>query len=207
MKKAIATTSLCAITFGITYGQDVITKGSGETIQAKVLEITPETVVYKKYNNQGGPTYTVNKEELVSITYQNGSTDSFKNNYVVLNEELLKISRKTPSLLTEKGNSVFIEIPDEASRAGEAYFIEALKEWGYWNVVSSAEEAHFIIEFNIDKKVMLDKSASVTLKTREGNEFKKSKPFRASTNAFNGYNAFKGAANKVVEKYLMKEFS
>lgn len=207
MKKAIATTSLCAITFGITYGQDVITKGSGETIQAKVLEITPATVVYKKYNNQEGPTYTVNKEELVGITYQNGSTDSFKNNYVVLNEELLKISRKTPNLLTEKGNSVFIEIPDEASRAGEAYFIEALKEWGYWNVVSSAEEAHFILEFNIDKKVMLDKSASVTLKTREGNEFKKSKSFRASTNAFNGYNAFKGAANKVVEKYLMKEFS
>ena len=207
MKKAIATASLCVLTFGISYGQDIITKGSGETIKAKVLEVKPESVVYKKHNNPSGPTYTVKKAELVSITYQNGSTDSFNDDYVVLSDELLKTSRNNPELLAEQGNAVFIEIPDEASRAGERYFIEALNEWGYWNVVPSKEEAHFIIEFNIDKKIMLDKSVFVTLKTREGKTFKKSKSYRVTTNAFNGYNAFKGAAQKVVKKYLTKEFS
>ena len=99
-----------------------------------------------------------------------------------------------------------IEILDEASRAGERYFIEALKEWGYWNIVNNKNEAHFIIVFNIDKKAMLDKSANVTFITREEKEFKKSNSYRASTTAFNGYNAFRAVANKIVGKYFKKEF-
>jgi len=101
---------------------------------------------------------------------------------------------------------VFIEIPDEASRAGERYFVESLKDWGYWHVVSDENEAHFIIEFNIDKKAMLDKASWLVFKTREKKEFKKSETYRGSTSAFNGYNAFKAVAQKVVEKYLKKEF-
>ena len=62
------------------------------------------------------------------------------------------------------------------------------------------------IVFNIDKKAMLDKSANVIFKTREEKEFKKSDSYRASTTAFNGYNAFRAVANKIVEKYFKKEF-
>ena len=53
---------------------------------------------------------------------------------------------------------------------------------------------------------MLDKSAWVVLKTREGKEFKKSKSYRSSTNVFNGYNAFRAVVEKVMEKYFLKEF-
>src|SRR5690554_3490284 len=125
---------------------------------------------------------------------------------VTMDDELLKVSRENPIELTKKGNKVFVEIPDEASLSGERYFLDALEEWGYWEIVSEKSEAHFIIVFSIDKKAMLDKTASVVFKTLEDKEFKKSKPYRASTNAFNGYNAFRAAAIKIVDKYFKKEF-
>jgi len=65
--------------------------------------------------------------------------------------------------------------------------------------------AHFIIEFNIDKKAMLDKAVYIIFKTRDGNSFKESKHYRESTSAFNGYNAFRGAAQKLVKKYLKSD--
>lgn len=206
MTKSIFTL-LAFISISITaFSQDVITQKSGEDIQAKILEVNQTDVKYKKFDNQNGPTFTLLKSEVIMIKYENGTNDYFNKNLVALDNEMLKISRENPILLTKKGNKVFVEILDEASRAGEQYFIEALKEWGYWNIVNNKNEAHFIIVFNIDKKAMLDKSANVIFKTREEKEFKKSDSYRASTSAFNGYNAFRAVANKIVEKYFRKEF-
>lgn len=187
--------------------QDIIITTDGEEIKAKVKEVTELAVSYFKFDNQSGPLYTKSIANIFQIKYENGSIELYNKNAVTLDETLIKISRESPLELTKKGKSVFIEIPDEASRAGEKYFIEALKEWGYWNIVKDVREAHFILVFNIDKKAMLDKSATLTFRTRENQEFKKSEPYRASTNAFNGYNAFRGVANKIVEKYLKKEFN
>ena len=39
--------------------QDIITLTNGAQIQAKVLQINPDNVVYKDYNNLDGPTITV----------------------------------------------------------------------------------------------------------------------------------------------------
>ena len=74
---------------------------------------------------------------------------------VTMDDELLKVSRENPIELTKKGNKVFVVIPDEASLSGERYFLDALEEWGYWEIVSEKSEAHFIIVFSIDKKAML----------------------------------------------------
>lgn len=206
MKKIIfiALTLIFSITLG--YSQDIITKTTSEKIQAKVIEVTASEIKYKKFDNPNGPNYSMGKSEIAKIRYENGTEDVFDNGAVMLDENILKISRENPIELTKRGNKVFIEIPDEPSRAGEKYFLEALTEWGYWNIVTDVNQAHFILIFNIDKKAFLDKSACVTFKTREGKEFKKSDYYRSSTNAFHGYNAFKAVAQKIVEKYLMKEF-
>ncbi|WP_342088972.1 hypothetical protein [Dyadobacter sp. OTU695] len=58
--------------------QDVLNKKNGETINAKVLEVNPDNVKYKKTDNQDGPTYTIDKKELAGITYANGEEDIFK---------------------------------------------------------------------------------------------------------------------------------
>jgi hypothetical protein len=188
------------------YSQDIITLKTNDEISVKLIEVTPSEIKYKKMDNLNGPTFTILKSDIVKVHYENGTEDIFNKNVVTLDEAILKTSRENPLELLMKGNKVFIEIPDEASRAGEKYFIDALKEWGYWDIVKDESEAHFIVVFNIDKKAMLDKSAFVTFKTREKKEFLKSDSYRSSTSAFNGYNAFKAVAIKIVDKYFKQEF-
>lgn len=57
--------------------QDVIVKKDGSTILSKVLEVNPSDIKYKKFSNQNGPTYTINKSEVMAINYENGEKDLF----------------------------------------------------------------------------------------------------------------------------------
>ncbi len=51
---------------------------SDEFVVAKVTEILPEYVKYKKFNNLDGPTYSSLKVEIDKIVYQNGTVDIFR---------------------------------------------------------------------------------------------------------------------------------
>jgi hypothetical protein len=57
--------------------QDIITMKDGTDIQAKVLEVAPSLVSYKKFSNLEGPTYTVSKLEILMITYENGERELY----------------------------------------------------------------------------------------------------------------------------------
>ncbi len=57
--------------------QDVIVKKDNSTILSKVTKISSTEIEYKKWSNQDGPTYTINKSEVVSINYQNGEVEHF----------------------------------------------------------------------------------------------------------------------------------
>lgn len=59
------------------YAQDVIVKKDGSTILSNVLEINETNIRYKRFSNQGGPIYTINKSEIMSINYENGEKDDF----------------------------------------------------------------------------------------------------------------------------------
>lgn len=59
--------------------QDVIVKRDGSTILSKVLEVNTSDIKYKKFSNPKGPTYTINKSEIMSINYENGDKDDFNN--------------------------------------------------------------------------------------------------------------------------------
>lgn len=54
------------------FSQDTLFFTSGEQVKAKVLEVKPDVVTYKMYENIDGPTYTVYKHELRTIHFQNG---------------------------------------------------------------------------------------------------------------------------------------
>ncbi len=75
MKKTIAL-ALMLLT-SATYAQDVITLTDGRTVQTKILELSPDAVKYKKFDNQEGPTYTVPLNTISKIKYANGSEESF----------------------------------------------------------------------------------------------------------------------------------
>jgi hypothetical protein len=57
---------------------DLLLLKNGEEISAKVLEITPTEVKYKRCDNLEGPTTTINKSSIFSITYANGSKEIMK---------------------------------------------------------------------------------------------------------------------------------
>ncbi len=59
--------------------QDIIFTRKGEEIKSKVLEITPDLVKYKKFDNLEGPQYSMKKSNVFMIKYQNGSKDIFDN--------------------------------------------------------------------------------------------------------------------------------
>lgn len=57
--------------------QDIITLKNGEEIMAIVNEVDLNTIKYRKFDNQAGPVYTVNKADVFMIKYENGTKDVF----------------------------------------------------------------------------------------------------------------------------------
>lgn len=57
--------------------QDTIVFKDASEIEAKVTDITIETISYVKWNNPDGPKYTVNKSEIFYVKYQCGDKDVF----------------------------------------------------------------------------------------------------------------------------------
>lgn len=54
---------------------DKIFSKDGTTLSAKVLEVLPTEIKYKKASNPGGPTYTVLKSDVIKIVYANGEVE------------------------------------------------------------------------------------------------------------------------------------
>ena len=57
------------------FAQDQIILTNGESIQAKVVEILPQEIKYKKFDFQEGPTITLEKMRVFAIYYSNGTKD------------------------------------------------------------------------------------------------------------------------------------
>jgi hypothetical protein len=68
--------------FLTSFSQDVISKKDGSMIKVKVTEIIDDVVKYKKFDNLDGPTYNLEKSEIVQIKYINGSIDKFEDDKI-----------------------------------------------------------------------------------------------------------------------------
>ncbi len=65
------------MTLQIAFAEDVIYLTNGDEIKSLVSEVTSTTVKYKKFSNVDGPTYTINKSDILMIIYANGEKDIF----------------------------------------------------------------------------------------------------------------------------------
>lgn len=54
---------------------DEIILKTAEEIKAKVTEITPEEIKYKRYDNLNGPTYVIKRSDVFFIKYANGTKE------------------------------------------------------------------------------------------------------------------------------------
>ena len=77
MKKKILLLLLMAGQFMAGSAKDVIVLNSSGSIEAKILEVTPTEVKYKKLNYLDGPTFVIYKSDIRTITYGNGDVESF----------------------------------------------------------------------------------------------------------------------------------
>lgn len=76
MKKALLFL-LTLFVFNNSEAQDTIIKRNNDTIIAKVSEITPNEVKYKRFNFQDGPNYIESKSNIQMIKYSNGIKEVF----------------------------------------------------------------------------------------------------------------------------------
>jgi hypothetical protein len=70
--------------------QDTIVKRNNEKVVAKILEVNPMDIKYKRFDYQDGPTFTIVKWELKFIMYGNGVKESFENCIAPPNEGVFK---------------------------------------------------------------------------------------------------------------------
>lgn len=70
----IVVSLLCAVTAS---AQDILVKSDGTALKVKVQEIGETVVRYYRYDNLTGPLYTIPISSILSITYENGTTETF----------------------------------------------------------------------------------------------------------------------------------
>lgn len=76
--KIVALTICIALTTLAAQAQDKLYKKDGTEIDSKVKSVGNNTVIYKRFDNQDGPEYTILKIDIAKIVYQNGTTDVFE---------------------------------------------------------------------------------------------------------------------------------
>ncbi len=72
---------LLAVALGLTVSlsaQDLIVKTDATQVEARVLEISPEQIRYKRFSNPDGPTYVLPVSAVDYIRYANGEMETFR---------------------------------------------------------------------------------------------------------------------------------
>lgn len=77
MKRIIIGTITLFLSATFVDAQDIITKKDGTDIEAKVLEVNPSDVKYKRFDNLEGPTYSIDRTDILMIRYVNGTNEVF----------------------------------------------------------------------------------------------------------------------------------
>ena len=59
------------------FAQDFILNKNGDEVKARVLEITPTEIKFKRFDNLEGPVIILAKNDVMMIKYENGTKDVF----------------------------------------------------------------------------------------------------------------------------------
>ncbi|HYD21308.1 MAG TPA: hypothetical protein VEB40_07540 [Flavipsychrobacter sp.] len=57
--------------------QDIIVMKNGDEIKAKIIEVKPDVISYKKWESKNGPTYSEYKNKVFMVKYEDGTKDIF----------------------------------------------------------------------------------------------------------------------------------
>ena len=77
MKAKLILTCVLVALCGNAFAQDVIHTLDGRSIEAKVLEINDNDIIYKTFDNPEGPDYRLSVSRVTRIVFQNGTEQTF----------------------------------------------------------------------------------------------------------------------------------
>lgn len=63
--------------FAGAFAQDIIVKKNGDEVSAKILEVAPDFIKYKRFDYPDGPVISVLKQDVFMIKYANGTKETF----------------------------------------------------------------------------------------------------------------------------------
>jgi hypothetical protein len=173
-RKVFLSVCLLVICWGVCHAQDVIITRDAKKINAKVTEVNPGDIKYKKFDNPDGPTYTLPKNQIASILYQNGMVDvgSMKEEEILkdtvdevpedrpestvdfqlaLSGQDLSPKEKAVRLrflktFVKKGTKVFVQCNCWDEPKFEHTFLTEFGQKGIWRIVQRPKDADFILK-------------------------------------------------------------
>ncbi len=95
--KIAATLSIIFLSFCAAKAQDIIHRKNGKTIAAKIVEINPDDVKYKMFDQQNGATFTIDINLVKKIVFEDGTVHNFTKEEVstIDNPELYSDQKRT----------------------------------------------------------------------------------------------------------------
>lgn len=189
--------------------QDTIyTKSDSSLILANILEVNPDNLKYKKHSNIDGPLYTIEKNKISKVVFENGDVETYSQE----DPSVKKVNRQ-PNTKLVSGSRLFITYKDIDDKrnvdASDAISMlkSALEDKTSCLVVNTIDEADFAVELNVIKKIMAERSAKILITHILSNKtIFESKWIRGTSNAFSGYSGTRDAIKKIVAKHLVEEY-
>jgi hypothetical protein len=113
MKKLLLFLFMSSLSIVYNYGQDSIFLKNNSIIKAKILEINRKEINYKLFDNQDGPTYSMNKKQINFIKYNNNYIESFDRKRYRKFEQKQIIDTTLHRFLLGAGLSIGVFNPDD----------------------------------------------------------------------------------------------
>lgn len=190
-------------------GQDTIITKTGSKIPVRIVEIKKDKVLYQINESGKGAIHSVRSDMILSIIYKNGEIRTYSNfmlqtpilNTYQKNDSLELFNKSRYTLLTRKGNKVFIDNVEDMGILNCAIF--ELSSWGYWNIIKEKQGADFILRFNCRFGMMSGKGFAEFIDPLNYKVIYKTEHYRAIVISFNSKRGFikRMIKNKIIPLY------
>ena len=122
--KKIITLFVFVVCTTMLYAQDIIITKDSRRIEAKIIEVTPTTVKYKKWSYQDGPDILEAKSNIAAIMWGNGEVEAFNSEEIVEKtkkiEEPFNIMVEKSKVEKDENVTIITDLP-YISKAGNTY--------------------------------------------------------------------------------------
>lgn len=176
------------------FAQDSILRTNGDRYSVKILEIGINDVKYKKTSNLDGPLYTILKEELEEIVFENGSKEFFTIVPVVTKKFKRNDSEKIVFIKTTVGSDMH---PTQDVWEKEIERFSGVKK------TNNIEESDLIFEFNIKRAMGESRVSVVVYNTSDNKKIWESKRYRGTANIYNRMGASLDGIRKCISKGVL----